>query len=285
MTNTSLKLSKKIDPIKHDCFSITGTVAAKSSIPFFVVGATARDLILGNIYDFPVGRATLDIDIGVIVNSWDTFHNLKSSLVATGNFEQDKKTVHRLWFRKEFPVDIIPFGAIESSAGKIIWPPDNDSEMNVSGFQDAYDSALLIHISDETVIRLISLPGMAMLKILAWQDRHNEQPSKDTEDLALLLQNYARAGNEDRLFGSEADIMKSAGSDMDLAGVQLLGRDMAVLMKPKTCRTVLEIIEQTTDPFNNDRLIIDIEPHIPGADYERIQLLLENLKKGIKMKS
>ena len=60
-------------------------------------------------------------------------------------------------------------------------------------------------------------------------------------------------------------------------------RTSATMIDQDKLRACLEIIKQATDPLRNDRLIIDIEPHMPGADYERIQLLLENLKQGIKI--
>ena len=52
--------------------------------------------------------------------------------------------------------------------------PDKSIEMNVTGFRDALNDAILVHLSEGLDVRFVSLPGMAVLKIIAWRDRHNE---------------------------------------------------------------------------------------------------------------
>jgi predicted nucleotidyltransferase len=44
------------------------------SIPFFVVGASARDFILKYCYSLELLRMTRDIDLGVEVASWEQFN-------------------------------------------------------------------------------------------------------------------------------------------------------------------------------------------------------------------
>jgi len=44
-----------------------------SPVLFFLAGATARDLMLVNVYGLRPGRATRDIDFGIAIESWDEF--------------------------------------------------------------------------------------------------------------------------------------------------------------------------------------------------------------------
>ena len=44
--------------------------------------------------------------------------------------------------------------------------------MNVAGFEEALDSALHIELEPDLVIAVASLPGLTVLKILAWADRN-----------------------------------------------------------------------------------------------------------------
>ena len=248
---------------------------------FFVVGALVRILILEQHYNIPIGVATLDIDIAITMVDWKHYKKFRESLIFAGSFTPAPKIYHRLKFKDDFPVDLIPFGAVETSAGLIQWPPDQSVEMNVTGFQDVLNDTILVHLSDKLDVRFVSLPGMAVLKLIAWRDRHNEFPAKDAIDIATLLKYYLDAGNDERMFEQHADLMESADFDFELAGARMLGRDMAKIMSLQTKKMVLEILDRYTDPDGNDRLTQSITRWLPGKNYEKAMNLLINLKAGI----
>lgn len=248
---------------------------------FFVVGALVRILILEQYYNLPIDVATLDIDIAVTVIDWEHYEKLRNALISSNSFAPDPKIYHRQWFNKEHPVDLIPFGAVETSSGLIQWPPDQSIEMNVTGFGDALSDTILVHLSDKLEVRFVSLPGMAILKLIAWRDRHNEFPTKDAVDIATLLKYYPDAGNDERMFEQHADLMETADFDFEMAGARLLGRDMVKIMSSQTKKAALEILDFYTDPNGNDRLIQAITRWLPDKDYERALKLLKNLKAGI----
>jgi predicted nucleotidyltransferase len=277
MMNSSLNLSNKLDKTSIDCLLALQTEARALGLDMLLVGATVRDIILGHVHGIKIGRATMDVDIGILVNDWSAYENFKQQLIATALFTPDSKRNHRLYFHG-LPVDIIPFGGIETETGNIIWPPDNDSTMRVTGFKDAFEHALSAHIGQGKEIRLTSLPGMAILKIIAWDDRHNELPTKDAEDLALILYNYANAGNVDRLYNKYPEFITSVDGDIELAGARLLGLDMAMIMSGNTKQTIQEILARTTIPGTADKLVEAIYPHLPGREYERALALLQNLQ-------
>ncbi len=88
MTSTSMDISDKInDPIIVELLTQISLISIEHAIPFFVVGATARDLILWYGFNIRPGRATRDIDIGVSVSSWEQYDQLKMALAATGKFD------------------------------------------------------------------------------------------------------------------------------------------------------------------------------------------------------
>src|SRR3989338_9717225 len=113
MNNTSLDLSGKIYPQTAGLLAIVKRTAESLGVPFFVIGATARDMILEFGYAIPTGRMTEDIDLAVMIKGWKDYEQLKDALVATGEFTVDTRNVHRLVYRKTLPVDVIPFGPIE----------------------------------------------------------------------------------------------------------------------------------------------------------------------------
>jgi len=153
--------------------------------------------------------------------------------------------------------------------------------MNVTGFQNALNDTILVHLTDQLDVRFVSLPGMAVLKLIAWHDRHNEFPTKDASDIASLLRQYPEAGNYERLYGEHADLIQAADFDFEMAGARMLGRDMAAIMTAQTKEAVLEILDLYTNPDGNDRLVLAIARCIPDQDYEESLNLLQNLKFGI----
>ena len=56
-------------------------------MPFFVVGATARDVILRYAYRLPVRRATRDVDIAVRVTDRNEYNSLVNILISTGDIK------------------------------------------------------------------------------------------------------------------------------------------------------------------------------------------------------
>lgn len=91
MTKNYLNISGKIESDRLAAFEIMTKVADSEDIPFFLVGAAARDIILGKVYSINSLRATLDLDIGVRVSSWIQYNKLKEGLVYTAEFEEDRE--------------------------------------------------------------------------------------------------------------------------------------------------------------------------------------------------
>jgi predicted nucleotidyltransferase len=135
MKGNLLDLSGKIDSIMVQIFEAIAKVAESLNTPFFVIGATVRDVILQSGYGIRTMRATQDIDCGVQVSDWAYYKQLREGLISTGKFTSDKKKAQRLLFEGSFPIDIIPFGAITSLDNSISWPPDNEVEMSTLGFE------------------------------------------------------------------------------------------------------------------------------------------------------
>ncbi len=282
MNNTSLDLSDKIDPQTSRLLAIVKQTAESLGMPFFVIGATARDMILEFGYAIPTGRMTEDIDLAVMIKGWKDYEQLKDALVATGEFNVDTRNVHCLVYQKTLSVDVIPFGPIAAPTGMITWP-NQDTFMTVLGFQEIMDHSISVRIRDGLEVRIAPLAGIAIMKLIAWNERRGSDPERDMADLALLLRHYVQAGNTDRLYDERADLLVSEQHDHDRAGARLLGQDMAQLMSQQTKAAVLEILQSHADPDNNkDRLIIGLSRQFGDDGYETARTLLECLRRGIE---
>ena len=284
MSASLLDLSGKIDPQLVEVFEAVAGVAAARSIRYFVVGATARDMILGHGHGIAIKRATADIDLGVEVADWKEFNALKEGLAATGKFEPTGST-QRLLYKHGLPVDILPFGLLEHANREISWPPDHSVRMNVLGFEDAARNAQTVRLRAEPILDIpFAAPaGLAVLKVIAWHDRSPEG-SKDAEDLAFLMRSYLDAGQQKRLADEHPDLLDDNDFDYERASARLLGRDMGKVMSPESREFVLGILERETDNPERYRLVEEMvgKYAVSGGAFEQCLLHLEALKAGIE---
>lgn len=215
-------------------------VAAEAErLAYVVAGAVARDLLLFHVFGEQTTRATRDVDVMVFVEDWAGFDALKNRLVASDVFRRAPGNPQRLLYgTAKVPLDLVPFGGVEDLAGRIAWPPERHSVMSVVGFREAALAAVGVEIADGLTVPVVALAALSLLKVIAWLDRHLET-DKDAVDLLMLLRRYAAAGNEDRLYGTELDLLTSSAFDPELAGARLLARDAVKLCGAEVTRSVL----------------------------------------------
>jgi predicted nucleotidyltransferase len=278
MDSTLLNLSRKIDDSTIQLFEIVARVAESLDIPFFVVGAMAREIILLYCYNIRTTRATEDIDLGVQVSNWDKYELLRESLLATGSFRETREP-QQLVYAQVRRVDIIPFGTIAGPDSVFTWPSDHETIISTLGFDEAYQNSITVRLrSDPPVdIQFASLAALAVMKIIAWHENYMRR-RKDAQDLLLLMLNYLDAGNQDRLHNQERDLVDVEDFDYVRAGARLLGRDIAAMLRPETTSTVLAILTRETDEQNRCRLVenmTDLETDSADNFEERLNLLKE----------
>jgi len=280
MTSILLNLSPKIDSLFLTIFESLDTAACAVGIPYFIVGATARDMILSMGYGIEISRATADIDLGINVSSWDEFNQLKKALTNTGRFSE-QRAQQRLIYDNSIPVDIVPFGAISNADGNIRWPPDQNEVLNIVGFEDAFKLAQPVRLREEPPldINFASPLGLAVMKLIAWADR-NTAGNKDAIDLATVLRTYLDAGNRERLYNDHPDLL-TEDFDYVLAGAELLGRDIASSVSSPTKRLIIEILRQETDVDSESRLAEDMSRRPSTITFEQNYAMLLSMKKGI----
>jgi predicted nucleotidyltransferase len=282
MTNILFNLSGKIEKPTVDTLYLLKGIADSFGIPFFVVGAFARDLILKHRYGIEPRRMTTDIDLGVEVTSWEQFKKLKESLIATGQFSltSEKQRLHC----GTILIDILPFGPITDEDKKISWPPEHEIIMSMVGFEEAYEYSITVRLSSdpELDIKLASLPGLAIMKLISWKEKYPDR-KRDAEDLLLIMNKYEEAGNSERLYGEELPLLLEEGFDTQMAGTRLLGRDMAKMSDPQTLRNIISILDAETGDQIHYRLVRDMirETGRPETKFDEILRQLEKLRQGI----
>jgi predicted nucleotidyltransferase len=247
-----------------------------------LVGAMARDLLLYHAHNIPVSRATEDIDLGFAVADWGDFAALRAALFASTHFEADHSLVYKFSHRRRRLVDLVPFGGLERPDGLIAWPPRGDEVMTVVGFREALASAIDVLLPEDQRVLVVSLPMLAVLKIIAWSERHTTAPRKDAADLLLILKNYLDAGNHQRLYDEAAHLLDASNFDYERAGAWLAGHDAATALRKDAAEQtpahhmITTILTKEVDPDGPLRLIGEVG----GRDAENIRLLLAAFLSG-----
>ena len=282
MNNILFNLSGKIEKPLVDALYTLKKVADSLYIHFFVVGASARDLILKHCYGIEPPRKTGDIDLGVEVASWEHFGELTKSLTATGQFFP---TPEKQRFRHgTILIDILPFGPITDENKKIRWPPEHEIIMSMAGFEEAYEYSIIVRLSSDPVldIKVSTLPGLAIMKLVSWKDKYPER-KRDAGDLLLIMNKYEEAGNSERLYGKELPLLQEEDFDARMAGIRLLGRDMASISDAQTLQIIKSILDAEIEDPNQYRLVSDMmrESGIIEARFDETLFRLEKLRRGI----
>jgi predicted nucleotidyltransferase len=237
---------------------------------FLVVGAMARDLLLHYGQGVPITRATTDIDLGVAVSSWADFHQLRDACLNSGHFTSGRPGNHRLIHRSGVPLDLIPFGGVEREDGTIEWPQDN-AVMGVLGYREARATATQVLLPDKMPVATVCLPMLAILKLMAWSERHTYTPRKDASDLFLVLRNYLNDENTARLYEVGTHLLEREDFDYEVAGAWLAGFDavQCVTNHSEQPRRVLDAVENVllseADAIVNLRLVGEVGARAPTA--------------------
>lgn len=249
--------------------------AAVLDVRPLIVGAFARDLLLAYAHGIPIGRQTEDLDLGLAVGTWDDFEQLRRAMLASGRFAPTT-VAHRLR-RGALLVDLVPFGAIETAQRTLTWPPDGVVVMDVFGFQEALRAAIDVRLPGDVATRVVPLPGLALLKLMCWKDRHQRQPRKDAADLQLILGNYLHAGNAARLWTEFVAWTQDEGFDYDAAGARMLGRDIGRLVDAVGRERLAALLAKQTSEDSPGRLPVEMDIRDP----ERAIRLLAEMRRGI----
>jgi predicted nucleotidyltransferase len=77
---------------------------------FYIIGATARDIILTVIHEQEIKRSTADLDIIIAISDWNQFDAISASLCQLTDFEKSKELKQRFIYKGIYLIDIVPFG-------------------------------------------------------------------------------------------------------------------------------------------------------------------------------
>ncbi len=259
MSNTSKILLNKItDEVVIELLRSVVPVLEALSIDYFAVGAFARDVeLLAKGHTEPPSRKTKDIDLAVMVGSLEEYDALKAAIAALPEFEPDANLPYRFIFRKAYDVDFLPFGEIANEKGQVELLAKTAFTLEMPGFNAVLPFAKAVETEEGLTLHVSSLPGIVLLKLLAWQDK--PERAKDILDIDYILKNFLSlhwdeiAEEPDNLFDCYADEEKVFEQ---VVSARYVGRQMGTMLK--------------NDPALRDRLLRLLDAQSNGSSMARL---------------
>ncbi|WP_375586859.1 hypothetical protein [Flagellimonas aurea] len=227
-------------PHFKEVFDLIDEIMVQHNIPYYLigVGAIALELLKKGIKP---SRGTKDIDFAIMISSINEYENLSASLVKVGftsvqapwTFYSDKFNI---------AIDLLPFGEIEEQ--DTVQFNDRYTDLHVLGFKEVLENPDTVPI-EEKIVNIPPLPGMVVLKLVAWSDRPEEREN-DLTDILRIIEHYFEH-NFDEIVEFHHDTFPEDNFDPLMISAEVLGR------KAKTYMLKSEkLSERITNILNNN---------------------------------
>ncbi len=249
-------------------------------IDFFIVGARARDIISREAGLKLSLRKTLDVDFGLLVESWETLESMRDKFQSNPDIKLNNEANKVRYYYKGMPFDLVPFGGIEKK-GEVSWPPFYDVIMTVVGYKEALASAKEIKIGSTSV--KVVIPEMLVgLKLVSWGENPSRQ--RDAQDINYIMSNYESIDPDayEYILENYDNILENFDHDTVLSSIALIG----LRIKKTTSDAHLEIaLNLLNDQQRKEKLarnMISRTGHDDGEE-EASRLKLDALLYGLLM--
>ncbi len=212
-------------PYFKEVFDCIDNVLVKLNVPYYLIGASAvaLELLKGGIKP---NRGTKDIDFAIMISSIQEFEAVVEELLKYGfNKVEAPWTLYNNKFN--IAIDLLPFGQIEEKF--TIQFNERYTDLHVLGFSEVLQETETVQIEEKS-LQIPSLPGMVILKLIAWSDRPEERDN-DLYDILRIIEHYFDL-NYDNILEHHHDTFTEAEIfDQLKIAARVLGRDSSKFLK------------------------------------------------------
>lgn len=204
-------------PYFKEVFDSIDEVMVKRNVPYYLIGASAIALELLKKGIKP-SRGTKDIDFAIMISSIRDFERIVDELGAFGfNKVEAPWTLYHSQYN--VAIDLLPFGEIEEYF--TINFNERAIDLHVLGFNEVLQDVSRVAIEDKYV-QIPTLPGMVVLKLIAWSDRPEERGS-DLYDILRIIEHYFELEYDD-ILENHQDTFPDEDFDRLRISARVLGR-------------------------------------------------------------
>ncbi len=275
MTTLSQSYKELAIPGFKEVFEIIDKVMIKHSVPYYLIGVSAIALELLKKGIKP-SRGTKDIDFAIMISTLDEYESISSSLQEEG---VDKVKDPWTFYSEKYNVviDILPFGEIEEK--DTVKFNERYSDLHILGFKEVLEDADKVQIEDK-IVNIPTLPGMIILKLVAWSDRPEEREN-DLADILRIIEHYFDH-NFDEIVEHHHDTFPDDGFDQLLIAAEVLGRkSKQYLEKSEALAERIRKVLETNLNDEKESKIAKEWARIKGWEIEYAFSILKSFQKGL----
>lgn len=275
MTTSNQSYKELAIPYFKEVFEIIDEIMIKHSVPYYLIGVSAIALELLKKGIKP-SRGTKDIDFAIMISTLDEYENISMSLQDKG-FNKVKAPWTFYSDKYNVAIDILPFGEIEEK--DTVKFNERYSDLHILGFKEVLEEAEQVQIEDK-IVNIPPLPGMIILKLVAWSDRPEEREN-DLADILRIIEHYFDH-NFDEIVEHHNDTFPEDGFDQLLIAAEVLGRKSRQYLEKSEALT--ERIKNLLEVNLNDERESKIAKEwarIKGWEIEYAFSILKSFQKGL----
>lgn len=237
MSNTyqPILLNKITDDVVIEILNAVIPSLKNLEVEYFVVGAFARDVeLLAKGYDDPPSRKTKDLDLAVMLSDEKEFNDLKIALSKLDGFEIHTTEPIKLIYKNSYELDLLPFGEIVNEKGLVELKAKKTFTLDMPGFAEVYPSTNSITTDQGFELKVCSLPGVVLLKLIAWEDRNHR--TKDIQDIEYIIRNLYLLEIEEiaSTNGDLLDLLENEINYTESVTARYIGRVIGTMLKDST---------------------------------------------------
>lgn len=251
----------------------------------YLIGALARDIWMTGVHDIQQKRSTKDVDLAVLIPTKERYLQLKDRLIGNGHFKEVRDNPFKLIHSGKTEIDVLPFGGLDRE-GNVLLAGAGFTSLTIEGFSEVFESATVpVELSGHE-FRVCTLPGIVILKLIAYDDRP-EMRSKDIQDIVAIIENYFNIASAD-LFSKHFDLLQKLDSEFDTfcIGAHLLGRHMKPILSRSELLTsrITKILQSAIESQQDSKLAELMIREMIGS-LEQASMILKELLAGINDKA
>lgn len=251
-------------------------------IDFYLVGAVARDVWMNAINNLPASRITKDIDFAVLINDKGTYPQLIEYLINYEGFAAYKGNAFVLIWKDKTQVDLLPFGNIEDEDGTVTIDGTGLTSTSLQGFTEVYEAGLpQINLEDKHQFKFCTLPGIVILKLIAYDDRP-EIRADDINDICHILKHFFDMHSV-QIYDHHHELFDNENAELIDIAATVMGREMkTIAQRNPTLQQRITSILQANITNSDDSPIAILMLQYFGNTVEDNIALLKHLITGFE---
>lgn len=274
--STSYQTYKELAiPYFKESFDCIDEVMQELHVPYYLIGVSAIALELLKEGIKP-SRGTKDIDFAVMISSIEAYEKISAALEKKGF---NKVSAPWTFYSEKLKVaiDLLPFGEIEENY--TVNFNERYTDLHVLGFREVMEEAVQVEI-EEKIANIPPLPGMVILKLIAWSDRPEEREN-DLSDILKIIQHYYDL-KWDEIVELHYDTLDKDPFDQLLIAAEVLGRNSRLYLQKSEAisERVLKVLETNLEEASQSAIAKDWARKL-DKDIEYAFALLGAFQKGI----